>query len=293
MVEQVPALDAIAVLDALRSAFTELGRGNAAQPPQTVTLLPGGGDVILYQGQLGATYSVKVSPYLPQTDGSAVVTAWTILLDTATGRPELLVDAAGLTVERTSATSALAVDLLARPDAATLAIIGSGAQARAHLRYARAVREFTDVRMFSRSLTQADAPEGVKVAASAAQAVSGADVVLLCTSAGEALIDAASLPPGTVITSISTNVARAHEIDPAALPALDVYGDYRPTVVRSAGEMVIAAERGDWTAEQLRGDLPELLTGACPPPSGTRPVFFRSIGMGLEDLAIARLILEH
>ncbi|MFD0635897.1 hypothetical protein ACFQ9X_34360 [Catenulispora yoronensis] len=160
VVEQVPALDAIAVLDALRSAFTELGRGNAAQPPQTVTLLPGGGDVILYQGQLGATYSVKVSPYLPQTDGSAVVTAWTILLDTATGRPELLVDAAGLTVERTSATSALAVDLLARPDAATLAIIGSGAQARAHLRYARAVREFTDVRMFSRSLTQADAPEG-------------------------------------------------------------------------------------------------------------------------------------
>jgi L-arginine dehydrogenase len=291
VLEQLPQLPALDVLDTLRAAFTELAAGTAVQPPQTVMLLPSGGDVIAYQAAVGEAYGVKVSPYLPQPDGPAVVTAWTLLLSTRTGRPLLLCDAAALTVERTAATSALAVDLLARNDAATLAIIGSGAQAHAHLRYARAVRDFNTTRMYSRTLSET--PDGVELAGSAAEAVAGADVVLLCTSAAESVIDVSTLAPGTVVTSISTNVPRAHEIAPEALPDLDVYGDYRPTVTASAGEMIRAVEQGLWSVDQLRGDLPELLTNACQPPSGDRPVFFRSIGLGIEDLAIARLLLNH
>ncbi|MGN9847066.1 ornithine cyclodeaminase family protein [Nonomuraea sp. H19] len=290
--ERLPDLPAGDVLDALRTAFTELAAGAAAQPPQTLTLLPSGGDVIAYQAVLGDAYGVKVSPYLPQPDGKGIVTAWTLLLSTRTGRPLLLCDAGALTVERTAATSVLAVDRLASPDAATLAVIGSGTLARAHLRYARAVRDFTSVRMYSPSLTPATVPEGVSVAGSAEEAVAGADVVLLCTSAAEPVVDAAAFRPGTVVTSISTNAPRAHEISPAALASLEVYGDYRPTVAGTAGEMVIAAEQGLWSAEHLRGDLPELVTGACPAPTGERPVFFRSVGLGIEDLAVARLLLE-
>ncbi|MFI6735396.1 ornithine cyclodeaminase family protein [Nonomuraea sp. NPDC050451] len=291
VLEILPELPAARVLDALRAAFTELAGGKAAQPPQTVTLLPGGGDVIAYQAAQGDAYGVKVSPYLPQPGGKAVVTAWTLLLSTRTGRPLLLCDAGALTVERTAATSVLAVDELARPGAATLAVIGSGPVARAHLRYARAVRDFTSVRMYSPSLTASAAPEGVTVAGSAEEAVADADVVLLCTSAAQPVIDAAGLRPGTVVTSISTNAPRAHEIAPQALAAMDAYGDHRPTVTATAGEMAIAAEQGLWSAADLRGDLPELLTGACPAPTGDRPVFFRSVGLGIEDLAVARLLL--
>ncbi|WP_096211687.1 ornithine cyclodeaminase family protein [Streptomyces sp. 2323.1] len=290
VVAQLPRLTTNDVLDALRTAFTELAAGTAVQPPQTVMPLPGGGDVITYQAVIGDAYGVKVSPYLPQLNRSAVVTAWTLVLSTCTGRPLLLCDAHTLTVERTAATSALAVDRLARPDAATLAVIGSGTQARAHLRYARAVRDFTSLRMYGRELVQADAPEGVAVARTAEEAVAGADVVLLCTSAAEPVIDATALAPGTVVTSISTNAPRAHEIAPEALADLEVYGDYRPTVTAAACEMVLAAEQGMWSPEHLRGDLPELLTGGCPLASGERPVFFRSIGLGIEDLAIARLL---
>lgn len=290
IVEHTPELTPTEVLDALRGAFTDLAAGAAIQPPQTVTLLPGGGDVIAYQAALPGSYALKVSPYLPQPDAKAVVTAWTLLLDTTTGRPALLCDAGVLTVERTAATSSLAVDLLARPGATALAVIGSGAQARAHLRYACAVRAFTSVRMYSPALTEAAAPEGVTVAGSAEDAADGADVVLLCTSAAGPVIDPAALAPATLVTSISTNAPRAHEIAPEALAALEVYGDYRPTVTAAAGEMVLAAERGLWSAGDLRGDLPELLTGRCPVPSGDRPVFFRSTGLGLEDLAVARLL---
>ena len=64
-------------------------------------------------------YAVKVSPYLPQPAGKAVVTAWTLLVSTRTGQPVALIDAGVLTVERTAATTAVAVDLLAPADAST------------------------------------------------------------------------------------------------------------------------------------------------------------------------------
>ena len=80
---------------ALRDAFAQLGTGRAVQPSQTLTEVPGGGDVIAYQALLAeaGVYAVKVSPYLPQPDGAAVVTAWTMLVSTRTGRPLLLTEA--------------------------------------------------------------------------------------------------------------------------------------------------------------------------------------------------------
>ncbi|MGW4542167.1 ornithine cyclodeaminase family protein [Streptomyces chartreusis] len=291
-----PALPVEKVLEALRIAFTDLAQRRAVQPAQTLTPLVGGGDVIAYQGVLEGVYGVKVSPYLPQAHGGPVVSAWTLLLSTGTGQPLLLVDSAELTAVRTAATTALAVDLLARREADTLAVVGAGPLARAHLRYARAVRSFADVRVYSPAVAEgrraAGFDDGVRLASSVDEAVSGAHVVLLCTSAARPLLDAAVLPAETLVTSISTNTPRAHEIDPQALTKLDVYGDHRPTVAGAAGEMVLAAEAGVWDPSMLRGDLSELLTGGCPPPSGRRPVFFRSVGLGIEDVAVARLLIE-
>jgi L-arginine dehydrogenase len=150
--DPVGRLSERAVLAALREAFEQLAFGAAAQPPQLMTLLPDGGDVITYQGVLADTYGVKVSPYLPDGIGGGQVTAWTLLLSSKTGRPLLLCDSKQLTTERTAATTALAVDLLAPPQAATLAIVGAGPIAQAHLRYARVVREFRTVRAYSPGL---------------------------------------------------------------------------------------------------------------------------------------------
>jgi L-arginine dehydrogenase len=278
------------VLAAVRTAFAALGAGRAVQPPQVVLPLSTGGDAIVYPAAIedAGLFGVKISPYLPQPAGPAVVTAWTLLVSAETGAPVLLCDAGALTAQRTAATSALAVDLLAPADAATLAIIGAGPLARAHLAYARAVRPFADVRVFSRS--GAGLGEGVAAAPSADAAAEGADVVLLCTSAAAPVLDVARLAPGTVVTSISTNAPRAHEIDPAALGTLDVYCDHAPSAVRAAGELLLAIEAGSWSADAIRGDLAGLVAGAAQAPSGDRPVFFRSIGLGIEDIAIAGLL---
>jgi L-arginine dehydrogenase len=291
------ALPERAVQSVVRQAFQQLAAGRAVQPEQAVTGLPDGGDVIAYQAVLAdaGVYAVKVSPYIPQPEGKAIVTAWTLLLSTHTGQPLLLADAGRLTTERTAATTALAVDALARPGARTLAVIGLGPVGRAHLRHARAVRHFDDVRVWSRTAAAADLGGlgEVSLARSAEHAAEGADVVLLCTSAAEPVIDAHRLAPGVLVTSVSTNAPMAREVDPGALAGLDVYVDYTPAATAAAGELRIAAADHGFTPDDIRGDLTGILSGTAPLPDGRRPVFFRSVGLGIEDAAIALAALQN
>ncbi|MBN9046347.1 MAG: ornithine cyclodeaminase family protein [Rhizobiales bacterium] len=280
----------------LERMFRSLGEGTATQPPQTLSLFPANaGDFITYLGVLAGekVFGAKLSPYIP-ADGKALVTAWTVLMSMETGEPLLLCDSKRLTTERTAATTAIAADLLARPDSRTLAIVGTGAVGQAHLRYAENIRQWQEVRLYSRHAHErSELPDRlstgcpVRLAADADAAIADADVVMLCTSSGTPVIDTKLLRRNALVTSISTNAANAHEIDPAALAGFDVYCDYRATTPASAGEMKLAAAAGKWSPDRLRGDLPELMTGRAEKPSGERPAFFRSIGLGLEDIAAA------
>jgi L-arginine dehydrogenase len=104
------------------------------------------------------------------------------------------------------------------------------------------------------------------------------------------LADDANIQSNVLVTSISTNVHRAHKVSPAFLNAAQVYGDYHATTPATAGEMVLAARYHGWTAADARGDLAELSVGTYPTSETGRPVFFRSVGLGLEDIAIINAI---
>ena len=158
------------------------------------------------------------------------VTAYTLLMSIDTGRPLLLCDSLALTTERTAATTALALDYLTPAGAETLAVIGAGAQARRHLDYVAAQHDWREIAVYAPSLTNASATGhqakreamsavggNVRLAQDAESAVRDADVVLLCTSSGTPVIETSWLKDRVTVTSISTNVARAHEIDPASL----------------------------------------------------------------------------
>lgn len=294
----LPRIDIRASLERM---FLSLAKGDAVQPPQTLALFPKeAGDFITYLGVFAdeKVFGAKVSPYIPG-DGKALVTAWTLLMSMETGAPVLLCDAKKLTTERTAATTIIAADALAPRDAKVLTIVGSGPVGLAHLRYAQSMRKWTEVRLASPSVdTQADVPEttlnGVAVSRylDANEAIAGADVVLLCTSSGTPVIDTKFLKPAAVVTSISTNVSNAHEVDPAALQGFDVYCDYRATTPASAGDMKLATAAGTWSIDALMGDLPELLSGKAKAPTRDRPIFFRSIGLGLEDVAAAVAVFK-
>ncbi|CAK9887611.1 MULTISPECIES: ornithine cyclodeaminase family protein [Pseudomonas] len=304
VIDQQHARQLLAQVDVpqiLRNLFRDLAAGQAVQPPQQLVEFPAGkGDFINYGGVLAEqrVYGVKTSPYIVREQGP-LVTAWTLLMSMDSGHPLLLCDAGELTTARTAATTAVAVDALAATDARCLTLIGSGPIARAHLHYARNLRQWQDIRLYSPSLSEQSAGQRqaltdldprLVLSESLEQAVLDADVILLCTSSAGPVLDPRQLSKPALITSISTNAVRAHEVPPATLSEMDVYCDYRVTTPGSAGEMRIAAEQHGWQPEAIVGDLAQLISGAVQKPNYQRHAFFRSIGLGLEDIALANAL---
>ncbi|NVZ18915.1 ornithine cyclodeaminase family protein [Pseudomonas costantinii] len=287
----------------LHKLFRDMAAGQAVQPAQQRVEFPhGAGDFINYLGVLAEdeVYGVKTSPYIVREQGP-LVTAWTLLMSMHTGQPLLLCDAAELTTERTAATTALAVDALAPVAARRLAIIGSGKVAQAHLRYVQNLRDWQSIRLYSPRLASASAETlahlqsldpRLVIANTCEAALEDADVILLCTSSAGPVIDPSRLSKPALITSISTNAPRAHEVPPQSLNDMQVFCDYRQTTPGAAGEMLIASEQHGWDKRAVVGDLPELLSDMVQRPNYDRPVFFRSIGLGLEDVALANALYQ-
>jgi L-arginine dehydrogenase len=297
------ALPHLDVRGALTRMFLALANDNAVQPPQTLTLFPhGAGDFITYLGAVAdaKVFGAKMSPYIV-TESKPVITAWTALMSMETGQPLMWCDAGLLTIERTAGATALAVDRLATAGARRLAIVGSGTAGQAHLRHLTSLRAWESISVFSPGLAQnetkcaefAALDHRVQIAARIEDCVRDADVVALCTSSGTPVLTPDMLTQPALITSISTNVANAHEVPPSWIPEMDVYCDYRKTTPASAGEMKLAAQQHDWSAQSVQGDLAELVAGTAARPSYQRHAFFRSIGLGLEDVAIAYELFRH
>ncbi|BDB19016.1 NAD(P)H-dependent anabolic L-arginine dehydrogenase DauB [Pseudomonas sp. CYM-20-01] len=304
VLHQAQARELLAQVDVpqiLRKLFQDLAAGQAVQPAQQLVEFPrAAGDFINYLGVLAedGVYGVKTSPYIVREQGP-LVTAWTLLMSMQTGQPLLLCDAAELTTARTAATTALAVEALAPLSARRLAIIGSGKVAQAHVHYVKQLRDWQHISLFSPSLANASAEAitqlksldpRVVIADSCDAALADADVILLCTSSAGPVLDPARLSKPALITSISTNAPRAHEVPPHSLNAMQVFCDYRQTTPSAAGDMLIATEQHGWDPRAIVGDLPELLSEWVQPPTYDRHVFFRSIGLGLEDIALANAL---
>jgi len=308
VITQAQARELLAQVDVpqiLRKLFRDLATGQAVQPAQQLVEFPqGAGDFINYLGVLAedGVYGIKTSPYIVREQGP-LVTAWTLLMSMQSGQPLLLCDAGELTTARTAATTAVAVDALAPITANRLAIIGSGKVAQAHLHYVKGLRDWQSICLYSPSLSEdtetvsllKSIEPRLNIVDSREAAVQDADVIMLCTSSAGPVIDPSHLRKPALITSISTNAPRAHEVPPQCLNDMQVFCDYRLTTPGSAGEMLIAAERHGWDKGAIVGDLPDLLSEKVLRPDYDRHVFFRSIGLGLEDIALANAIyrLQH
>eukprot|EP01030_Chromulinospumella_sphaerica_P008529 gene8529-8344_t len=255
VINQTQARELLAQVDVpqiLRKLFRDLAAGQAVQPAQQLVEFPqGAGDFINYLGVLAedGVYGIKTSPYIVREQGP-LVTAWTLLMSMQTGQPLMLCDAGELTTARTAATTAVAVDALAPLTANRLAIIGSGKVAQAHLHYVKGLRDWQSISLYSPSLSEdletvsllKTIEPRLTIAQSLEAAISDADVVMLCTSSAGPVIDPSSLSKPALITSISTNAPRAHEVPPQSLNDMQVFCDYRMTTPGSAGEMLIAGD---------------------------------------------------
>ena len=213
------------------------------------------------------------------------------LFDGMIGAPRAILDASAVTAVRTAAVSAVATRVLARADARVLAILGAGVQGSSHLAALLPVREFEEVRVFSpnQAHARAVADGRATVAASAEEAVRGADVVVTATTSREPVLKREWLGPGAHINAVGASVPSARELDLETVLACALFCDSRESLQNEAGEYLQAVEQGAIAADDhVRASLGEVLAGMRPGRrSDDELTVFRSLGLAVEDLAAA------
>ncbi len=225
-----------------------------------------------------------------------------MLFDGETGEVQAVMNAAAVTAIRTAAVSGVATRLLARKDASRLAIIGAGVQARKHLEAMACVRELESARVYSssperaRSFAEAAAdryPFPVEAAASAEEALRGADIVVTATSSSEPVLRREWLAPGAHVNAVGACFPTARELDTQTVRAAALFVDRRESALNEAGDVVIPIREGAIGPDHIRAELGEVLTGAA--PGRTSPgelTVFESLGIAVEDLASAQFLLR-
>ncbi|HET7324073.1 MAG TPA: ornithine cyclodeaminase family protein [Halococcus sp.] len=225
------------------------------------------------------------------------------LFDADSGNPLALLDGASINPFKTGAAGAVAVDALAREDASTLAVIGSGAQARGQLRAVATVREFETVNIYSptpenreefaAAMNKTLEPSVAAVASSAA-AVEGADVVITATTSSEPVFDGEVLEDGAHVTAMGQYHPEKRELDTTTIERAKYVPDLRERVMNDAGSFIHAVEEGVVSEEDIHGELGEVVAGEVPGRESEEEItVFDSGGTAIETVAAAYLLYER
>jgi ornithine cyclodeaminase/alanine dehydrogenase-like protein (mu-crystallin family) len=227
------------------------------------------------------------------------VQATYMLLDPATGHPRLLISANYLTDARTAATSAVATKVLAREDAKTLGVFGTGRQARAHIEVMPLMRRFERVLVCGKDAvatrefaTTIAAEVGLRVeSVDAATCAAESDVICTCTTSQTPLFDGGRLRPGTHLNLVGAFQPHTREVDQLTVQGSRVVVDTYDGALAEAGDLLIPMRQGLIAREHIVADLHELLTGKRSGRLGATDItLFKSVGCALEDLVTAELL---
>jgi alanine dehydrogenase len=293
-------------IEVMAGALAALARGEAFQPLRAAHWLPDrrGLLVAMPGGLFGGddVLGLKVLTVFPgnAAHGEESHQGAVLLFEAERGRPLAFLDASSITAIRTAAVSALATRLLAREDAGDLALLGTGVQARTHLAALWEVRPLRRVRVWSRDpgnarrfAAEESARRGLPVepAASAREAVAGADLICTVSAAVEPILEGDWIAPGAHINAVGACTPDARELDTAAVVRARLFVDRRESALHEPGEILTPLREGAITEDHILGEIGELLIGKV---AGRRDAsditLFESLGLTVEDLAAARHI---
>ncbi len=298
--------------DVMRTALTALQNGQAQQSLRSVIRPRGAaGLVALMPAYLegtglvgGPAYGLKAICITPANPAAGLDTHQGVVLlsSGATGEPLAMLNASAVTEIRTAAVSVVATDLLARPDADVLAVIGNGVQARAHVLALDEARPLREIRLAGRDQARAEqlavslrgqVRTPIRASASAREAVDGAGIVVTVTSSAEPVVRAAWLAPGTHINAVGACLPAMRELDTATVAGGALFADSIESLLAESGDYLLAAAEGAVTAAHVRAELGEILAGqAAGRVSDDEITIFESLGLAIEDLAAARRAYE-
>ncbi|HEV2688794.1 MAG TPA: ornithine cyclodeaminase family protein [Bryobacteraceae bacterium] len=279
--ELLPMSEAVRLM---RMAFEALAIGRAKNQPRRRLILESTGSVLhSMAGACGNYFGTKFYSTNPRYGAHFHF----ILYDAKTATPLALIEANHLGQIRTGAASGYATDLLANPEAKTLAIIGSGFQAKTQLEAMRAVRPIETVRVWSRSEEKREkfaADHSVVATATAEEAVRGADIVVTATNAKDPVVEKDWIAPGALVNAMGSNVANRRE-----LPS-DLVRDAGLVAVDSLEQAKI--EAGELILAESWDNVVELQNVKRHYDPGQITIF-KSIGLGVEDVAAGAFLYER
>jgi ornithine cyclodeaminase len=300
----LPMRDAI---EAMRKAFGLLASGQADVPLRTAINIPKHDAVTLVMPaylHVGNRLGAKIVSVFPNNPNLELPTihAVVLLINAATGQAEALLEGTALTAIRTGAASGLATDLLARPDASGVAIIGAGAQARTQLEAVCCVRNIERAWVYSLSREQSEkfaaemagregVPMAIEVAASAHEAAAQADIICTATTSATPVLGPGNVRPGAHVNGIGSFTPGMREIDPALVRQARVVVDQRQAALAEAGEVIACIQDGSLKESDLI-ELGEVVNGARTGRTSAEQItFFKSVGLAIQDVAAAQQAL--
>ena len=310
------------LIAAMESALAKFSSGEVLQPVRTVLTV---GPAKSYYGLMPAYIPAPASRGPRDADlaswggsmGAKIVTVFgenhkkglpshlaTILLfDPDTGSLIAMMDGRYITEARTAAVSAVSARFLAKANASTLALIGSGVQARSHLEALTQVRQVKDVRVWSpraqsrRQFIDDMSPRvaiPIRECETAQAAVAGADLVVIATASKTPVIESEWVSEGAHVMCVGACRPDQREMAPALVTRGHLYVDSRAAALVESGDVVMNIAEKRFDASHLRGEIGELVLGrAAGRASDADVTIFKSLGMAVEDVVAADLVFRR
>jgi ornithine cyclodeaminase/alanine dehydrogenase-like protein (mu-crystallin family) len=230
-----------------------------------------------------------------------VVIASVIVIDGETGQPLALMDGSSLTAIRTGAGAGLATELLAKPEASILGVIGAGVQARTQIEAVCTVRRITEIRVYCRTLAKSQAlvdelqpnyDARLRAVNSEADALQGADVIVAATSSADPVVHRQYVSPGAHINGVGSYTPQMQEVDADIVTQAKVVVDHRDSVWEEAGDLIIPRDQGLFKESDIYAEIGEIAAEKLPGRTSDDEItFFKSVGNAVQDNMAAQYVL--
>jgi len=305
------AISMAQAIETVKTAFAQLSKGRASVPIRTHLGVPLHDGVTLfmpaYLEQTDELGMKMVSVFSGNMDqGLPTIHAMVTLIDAETGLPTAIIDGTYLTAIRTGAASGAATDLLARKNATSVAVLGTGAQGRTQLRAVCTVREIDRVFVFDRredaarkfrdemSAMGAPVPSDITVTATASEAVSGADVVCTATTSKTPVFADSDLKVGAHVNAIGSFTPQMQELPPETVARALLVVDSRVAVWAESGDLIIPRNEGRISETSVHAELGEIVAGSKKGRTSDEQVtLFKSVGNAVQDVSVGSRVLAE
>ena len=281
----------------MQTAFERLARGEAINQPRRRLILPTGSMLHYMAGSDGPYFGAKIYSAHARHGAHFLF----LLYRSGDAEPLALIEANYLGQIRTGAVSGLATRCMARPDADTLGIIGSGFQARSQLSAMLAERAFRRIRVWSRDAekrgafaAECSAAFGTKVEAvdTAEAAIRGAGIVATATNAKDPVLESDWIEPGTHINAMGSNQAKRRELPAELVRRADwIAVDSIEQARMESGDLLLALDENGWNDPKLV-ELKDVVTAGGLKRRPTDITIFKSNGLAVEDVICAGYVYE-